>query len=147
MNKLIMAAVAAAALGCASAVAMADDIGAVMTLTGQTAATVTAPAQNNARINARSVSCVFNQSAHTNTPSTTFAIQGYDAANAVWVDLIRSAAITADATPTLIAAGIGVDTVTNLAAALPIMGQWRVSATIGGTTPIVTAKIGCNRTF
>lgn len=135
------------ALGAAQ-IARADDIGALITLTAHTAGTVNSTDQDNSRLNAKTVSCVLNQSAHTNTPSTTITIQGKDAATGKYYSLITSSAVTtSDDTPVAVAAGVGVATTANVGAGFPIPAKWRVIATIGGTTPIVTGKVACNRSF
>lgn len=117
-----------------------SELGALITNTARTAGTVNSADQTGSFI---SVSCTFNQSAHTNSPSTTFKIQGKDAASGTYWDMITSAAITADATPTSIAAGMGNGTVANVSTFFPVPKTWRVVQIIAGTTPIVTGTVDC----
>lgn len=119
------------------------DIGAVKIFTGQAAATITSPDQTG--YNVSRVACVFNMSTHTGSPSTTFTIQNKDAASGLYYNVITSAAITADNTPTPLAAGGGVVTTTNVSAGFPVAAKWRVSIAVAGTsTPTVTGKVGCS---
>lgn len=89
------------------------------------------------------VSCTFNQASHSNSPSTTFAIQGKDVGSGTYYTLITSPAITADATPATISAGLGVATTANVGAGIPLPSIWRVTETIAGTTPVVTGTVRC----
>lgn len=119
------------------------DLGSIRTMTAQGAATVTSADQTG--YNVSRVICVFNQASHTGTPSSTFSIQNKDAASGNYYTLVTSSAITADTTPTPLAAGAGVATASNAAIGSPVAAIWRVSATIGGSaTPIVTGTIGCS---
>lgn len=118
------------------------DLGSLMTLTGQTAATINSADQSG--FNITRVVCVYQQSSRLNTPSTTFKIQNKDAASGTYYDVITSSAVTTSTTPNPIAAGGGVTTTANVGAGVPIAAKWRVSATVAGTTPIVTATIGCS---
>jgi len=113
----------------------------VRTLTAQGAGTLTSSDQNGFGV--ISVLCVFNTSAQSGTPSTTFTIQGKDAASGNYYNIVTSSAITASATPTPLAVGRDVTTTANLSAGFPVPATWRVSTTVGGTTPSVTATISC----
>jgi hypothetical protein len=117
------------------------DTGAILTLTAQAAGTVTSADQTN--VNGRGLACTFNQSAHTGTPSTTFSIQYKDTASASYVTLLTSAAIANDATPTALFLAAGAN-VANSSDVRPLPHIWRVSATVGGSTPVVTATVGCS---
>lgn len=117
------------------------DNGAIQTLTAQGAATLNSADQSG--FNVTRVICVFRQSATGGTPSTTFSIQNKDAASGQYYSIITSAAITANSV-NFITAGGDVTTTTNVGAGVPIARTWRTSTTVGGTTPAVTATIGCS---
>lgn len=117
-------------------------LGALTTLTAHAAGTVNSSDQSG--YNVSRVTCTFNQSAHTGTPSTTFKIQNKDAASGLYTDLITSAAITGDATPGAIHAGAGVATTANIGAGVPIAATWRVASIIAGSSPVVTGTVGCS---
>lgn len=119
------------------------DIGAVLTMTAQGAATVTSSDLSGAAANR--VVCVYNQTAHGGTPSSTFSIQNKDAASGAYYTVLTSAAITADSTPTPLHVGAGVVTTANVGAGVVLARTWRISLTVGGSaTPTVTGTIGCN---
>lgn len=116
----------------------------VLILTAQAAGTVNSGAQTSLSGSGKSVTCVFNQTSHTGTPSSTVAIQARDpSGSGLYYTLITSTAITADATPTAVAAGKGLSTTANVSTSLPIGTAWRVSITVAGTTPVVTGAVGC----
>lgn len=121
---------------------MTRDLGNIRTMTAQGAGTIVSSDQTG--FNVSRVTCVFNSASQSGTPSSTFKIQNKDAASGLYYDLVTSAAITAANTPTPISTGAGVSTVTNVAAGLPVARTWRVSATVGGTTPSITGTIGCS---
>lgn len=121
---------------------MTRDLGALQTLTAAGAATTTSADQTG--FNVSRVICVFRQASFTGTPSTTFKIQNKDAASGQYYDLIQSAAITSSTTATPIAAGGGLPVTTNVSSALPVARTWRTSVTVGGTSPGVTATVGCS---
>lgn len=116
--------------------------GAVLTLTAQAAGTVNGADQQNTFF--RGVNCTFNQSSHTGTPSTTFAIQVKDSVSAQYVTVVTSGAITADNTPSMLTMSAGAATVANVSDGRPLSRIWRITATVGGTTPVVTATVGCS---
>lgn len=123
------------------------DTGALITLTAHGAGTVNSATQTN--LDKVAVSCVFQQTSHTGSPSSTFSIQTYDAGTASWFTKATSAAVTADSTPTVLEMGAGAQTsslLSNMTAyGARLSRVWRVSITVGGTsTPVVTGKIGCN---
>lgn len=117
------------------------DTGAIQTLTSQGAGTLNSADQTN--FNGSAVNCVFNQSAHTGTPSTTFAIQFKDTASGLYVTVVTSAAITADATPTMLSVGAAAN-VANSSDVRKLSRTWRTTATVGGASPVVTATVGCS---
>lgn len=116
--------------------------GTIVTLTTQGSGTVNSNPQVNATY--RGVKCTFNQSAHTGTPSTTFAIQFQDVSSAAFVTYITSGAITADATPTVLTVYPGITATANVSLSDILARNWRVTTTVGGTTPAVTATIDCD---
>ena len=118
------------------------DLGKLITLTSQGAATVNSVTQSG--FNVSRVWCVMNVSAQTGTPSSTFSIQNYDPSSGQYVTLITSTAVTAINTPNAIAAGAGVFTTANVGAGVPIARNWRVTVTVGGTSPVVTGTIACS---
>lgn len=138
-----MSAVNAQSSGVVSVYPINRDIGAAITMTAQGAATVTSSDLSAAAANR--VVCVYNQTAHGGSPSSTFTIQGKDAASGAYYALLTSAAITADTTPTPLHVGPGLTTTANVSAGLVLPKTWRISLTVGGTgTPTVTGTIGCN---
>lgn len=114
---------------------------ALVTLTAAGASTVNSSDQTG--FNVSRITCVFRQSATGGTPSTTFAIQGKDFVSAQYYTILTSAAITANSVNPIYA-GAGVATAANVGAGIPIPRIWRVTTTVGGTTPAVTATIGCS---
>ncbi|MGH7970168.1 MAG: hypothetical protein ACREIC_15715 [Limisphaerales bacterium] len=116
-------------------------LGAVITNTAQGAGTVNSADQSCYDVSR--LVCVFNQASHTGTPSSTFTVQGKDTASGGYYTLLTSAAITADTTPTPIQAGAGLATTANVSAGVVIPALWRISETVGGTTPGVTGTVGC----
>lgn len=121
---------------------MTRELGVLKTLTAQTAATLTTADQTG--FNVSRLVCVFNMSAHTGTPSTTFTIQNKDAASGLYYTVLTSGAIVADATPTPLSVGAGITTTANVSAGLPLARVWRVSITVAGTSPVVTGTLGCS---
>ena len=118
---------------------------AVITLTAQGAATVNSSDQSN--LYDAGVRCTFNQTAHTGTPSSTLAIQFKDVATGTYQSLATSGAITADSTPTTVVVYPGMQTAslpTGMVAHGGAVGRvWRAQVVVAGTTPGVTAKVGC----
>lgn len=114
---------------------------ALVTLTAQGAGTVNSADQTG--YNVSRITCVFRESVSGGTPSSTFAIQGKDAASGQYYTMLTSAAITTNSVNPIYA-GAGVTTTANVSAGLPIPRVWRVTTTVGGTTPAVTATIGCS---
>lgn len=134
--------VLAQAGGTVNAVApLTRDLGALVKLSAQGTGTVNSSDQTG--FNITRIICVFNQASHTGTPSSTFAIQNKDAASGAYYTLVTSAAITTDTTPTYLAVG-DVATAANVALSVPVARTWRVTTTVGGTTPTVTGTIGCS---
>jgi hypothetical protein len=93
--------------------------------------------------------CTFNQTASSGTPSTTFSIQGYDAASNTYQSLVTSAAITTNNTPTKLVVYPG-SVATAVPTGMVIAGLhlprfWRVQQVIAGTGgPAITGTIGCD---
>lgn len=117
------------------------DIGAIVTLTAAGAGTTNSLDQSG--FNVTRIVCVFRQSATGGTPSSTFAIQNKDAASGQYYTLLTSAAITANSVNPIYV-GADLPNVANVSQGLPIARTWRVTTTVGGTTPAVTATIGCS---
>lgn len=120
---------------------MTRDLGNLKTFTASVPATYTTADQSG--FNVSRVVCVFNQSAHTSSPSTTVTIQNKDVASGLYYTVLTSGAITGDATPTAVHAGAGVTTTANVSAGLVIARYWRVSVIVGGTGT-TTATLGCS---
>ncbi len=120
---------------------LSRDTGTLVTLTAQGAGTVNSADQSG--FNVSRVTCVFRETVSGGTPSSTFTIQGKDSATGQYYTILTSAAITSNSVNAIFA-GAGVSTAANVSAGLPIPRTWRVSTTVGGTTPAVTATIGCS---
>lgn len=118
---------------------------ALITDTAAAAGTVLSATQQS--LTNRGVICTMNMSAHTGTPSTTFSIQIYDPISNTWQSVVTSGAITVDATPTSIIVYPGIQTAAlptgMVGSGLHITRRWRLSRTVGGTSPVVTATYGC----
>lgn len=145
MRKTVAALLVAALLAIlpiGRAAATNVDLGAVVTLTAQGAGTVTGtPSVVNDQW--RGAICTWNQASHTGTPSSTFSIQFLDTASNSWVTLLTSAAQTADTTPATLSVYPGITAAANVSVSQVLPRRWRVSTTVGGTTPGVTGTIGC----
>lgn len=92
------------------------------------------------------MTCVYNQTTTTGTPSTTFAIQTMIPGTTTWIPILTSSAMTTgplvselSVGSSIIAGTVGINTGANNVVPSP----WRVSATVGGTTPAVTGTISC----
>jgi hypothetical protein len=135
LRKVVLAIVALLALGSA---AVAQSVkNPVLNLVGQAPGTINSTTRQNNYGSA--VQCVFTQTSHTGTPSTTLSILGLDSGGSgQFYTITTSAAITADNTPTPLAAGKGV----GVAPTILVPPGWRASVTIGGSGT-VTATIGC----
>jgi hypothetical protein len=114
---------------------------ALVTLTAQGAGTVNSADQTG--YNVSRVTCVFRESVSGGTPSSTFAIQGKDFVSGQYYTILTSAAITTNSVNPIYV-GAGVSTAANVSSGVPIPRVWRVTTTVGGTTPAVTATIGCS---
>lgn len=124
------------------------DLGSLITNALRTAGTVTSAVQQN--LANRGVVCGMIQSAVSGSPSTTFSIQGYDAANLSWQTLATSSTFTTSTTnyysiwlqPGLVAADVPSN---GVGKSLHLPRAWRVSQTIAGTSgPAISGKIDCN---
>lgn len=93
--------------------------------------------------NVSRIICIFNQSTHASSPSTTISIHNKDAATGTYYTLLTSAAITADNAPTGIAAGAGLLSQTNLAVGMPLARTWRIILNVTGTGS-TTGTVGCS---
>lgn len=113
--------------------------------TVQGPATVNSPAQNNlANVG---VACTINDTVHSGSPSTTIAIQFFDAASATWSTLATSAAVTAISTPDTIVMHAGAPTVTTgtvQSTSLHLPRVWRVQEVVSGANTAITGTVGCN---
>lgn len=130
-----------------------QDIGAVITNTLRTPATVTGePAtQNN---NWRGVVCAFLVSASSGSGTQTWSIEGYDAATASWYAIATTSAIAfnpyAAAAVNTLAVHPGVATSSlstpNAAQSAVLPKRWRLKDVVAniGSGPAVTSKGGCN---
>ncbi len=119
--------------------------GLLITNTAAGAGTVNSADQTN--LNWRGVRCSFYATAQGGTPSTTFGIQYKDSVSGQYQTYVVSAAITAVTTLTTIAVyptpAPSVVPTGFVQASGQIGRVWRVTQTIGGTTPSVTGTIGC----
>lgn len=114
---------------------------AITTFTAQGAATVNSADQSG--FNVSRVTCVFRVASQSGTPSSVLTIQGKDTPSGQYYTLLVGAAVTTvSVNPYFV--GAGIQTTANVSAALPIPRFWRVSTTVGGTTPSITGTIGCS---
>lgn len=123
------------------------DLGALVTNSLRGAGTVYSATQTN--LDKTGVVCMFLQTVSSGSPSTTFFIQQYDAANATWFTVLESDAITG-AAPSLLAVSPAIQ-ISSLPSGYKAIGvvlprTWRVGQTIGGTAGYITGRIGCNAT-
>lgn len=85
-----------------------------------------------------------NVSAITGTsPTLVVTLQGKDAGSGVYYNILSSASITATGFSTLTLYP-GATVAANSSASSPLPRTWRITYTIGGTTPAVTATIGAS---
>lgn len=123
------------------------DLGAIITNALRTPGTVTSNQQTNT--DGVGLICVFTMTASSGGPSSTFKIQGFDAASASYYDLATSGAITALNTPTALitkSGAISADAIApNVVKSVPVPLKWRISQTITGAGTAVTGTIGCNK--
>lgn len=122
------------------------DIGAVITNSLRGPGTVTSSQLNN--LDKTGVVCTFQQSAVSGSPSTTFSIQGYDAATNSYNTLVTSGTITTSTSNIYALAvhpGIAVSSLpANYVAQNIVLPRiFRVSQTIAGGGTATTSKIGC----
>jgi hypothetical protein len=93
--------------------------------------------------NAKGVSCLINITAATGTtPTLVVTIQGKDVSSGLYYTLLASASIIT-AGQTRIVVYPGEATVTNVSVGDIIPHIWRISYTIGGTTPAFSGTVGC----
>ena len=115
------------------------DLGALLTLTAQSVGTLASADQ----LNSNGVACkvVVNISAISGTvPTLTVIIQGKDTVSGLYYPLLTSAALAVGGL-TVLEVYPGALSVANLLASVSLPRTWRVSATVGGTGPSVTATI------
>lgn len=77
------------------------------------------------------------------TPTLVVTIQGKDPASGKYFTILASASLNATGT-TVLTVYPGSATTANVSSAMPLPRTWRVSWTIAGTTPAVTATIGAS---
>lgn len=119
------------------------DLGALQKLSAQGAATVNSADQSG--FNMQAIVCVFRQSTVSGSPSSTFAIQGKDAASGQYYTILTSASFTTSTAANPIAIGLGLPNVSNSSQGFPIPRTWRTSVTVGGSsTPTSTSTVGCS---
>lgn len=131
-----------------SSVRPVDDNGAVLggkaSIAALTLAAAAASGQSsNFSSNAgQGASVVIDITAITGTsPTLTVIVEGCDPHSGKYYTILQSAALAAVGT-TVLRIGRGLTAAANLVANDQMPQQWRVSYTIGGTTPAVTAKVG-----
>ena len=108
------------------------------------AATVSGNSTDQVDIDGRGVQLVIDITAITGTtPSATFSVQGKDMASGKYYNLLTSVALTAVGT-TVLTIYPGIAASANVSANTVIPRVFRVSYTISGTTPVVTATIGAS---
>ena len=123
------------------------DLGAVITNTAQAAGDLASAPQPN--IDQNGVVCTYLPSAQGGFAMITFSIQGFDTATNTWHTMVTSPIVAALPTlPNSVGTYPGAQTSSlptgYTYAGLPLPRIWRVSETVGGgSTPTITAKIGC----
>jgi len=116
-------------------------VAAVTALAAAGAGTVNGSDQSNT--NARGLHLVIDITAITGTPTLTVTIQGKDAVSGKYYTILASAALAAVAT-TVLRVYPGLAAAANLAVNDVLPRDWRVTYTIGGGTPAVTATIAAS---
>lgn len=116
-----------------------NDLGAIATLTAATANGNSADFTNAL---GKGVKIVVDVTAMTGTsPTITVTIQGKDEGTGQYYTLLASAAISATGVSELTVYP-GITATSNVSASDHVPATWRVSWTLGGTTPAITAVIG-----
>lgn len=114
----------------------------ILTLTAQGLGTVTSPDQIN--VGGRTLNLGINITAATGTlPTLTLTIQGKDIASGTYYTILTSTALGTTGF-TLMSLSPGLVGVANLTGNAVLPHTWRVSVTVGGTGPAVTATIGAS---
>ena len=109
-----------------------------------TSASASANSADFTNFNGRGVLVFTNVTAISGTnPTLVVTVQGKDVASGSYYTLLAGASITAVGTQ-LLTVYPGAPSTANVSANTPLSKTWRVSATIGGTTPSVTATIGAS---
>lgn len=111
---------------------------ALITLAAQGAGTVNSADQTN--VNGRGLHLTIDITVQGGTPTTTVTIQGKDPVSGKYYTILVSTALAAVAT-TVLRVYPGLTAAGNLIANDILPRTWRVSATVGGGTPAVTATI------
>jgi hypothetical protein len=86
--------------------------------------------------------CVYNQTAHTGSPTVVFSLEGKFATT--YVSLLSSASIVATDGTTALSVGPGVTTTTNVGAGIPLPAQWRSKTVITGGGSTTTGHVDCS---
>jgi hypothetical protein len=123
---------------------VATELGTLLTLTAQGTGSVNSAKFTNAVATGLALRLYVTAETGT-TPTVTLTVQGYDTASSQWYAVGASTAF-AVAASTMYTVNMypgsvaGTSPTEGINAALPAI--WRVQATVGGTTPAVTATIG-----
>lgn len=120
------------------------DIGAAITFAATVPSTVNSPDKSG--FNVSRIVCAMRQTSQVGSTSTTFAIQGKDAASGTYYTLLTSAAYTTASlnNTSPIALGAGLTDSANVRIAMPVPATWRVQAVITGGTQVGAGTIGCS---
>jgi hypothetical protein len=127
------------------------DLGALITNTAQTPATVNSAQQTN--LDKEGVICTFNATLSSGSPSVTLNLQNFDSASGNYYTIVTGGAVTAFSyhVPLSIIAHTGAQTGAGLppsvlsAAGIPLARLWRIQEVIGGSSvPATTSTVGCN---
>lgn len=117
------------------------DTGALVTLSNASAGVNSSDQTNTA---GRGLKCLIDITAISGTsPTLTASIDYKDTASGTYTHLLTSAALSAAGT-TMLTLYPGIAATANVAASDVLPRTWRVSDTISGTTPSVSATIGCS---
>jgi hypothetical protein len=153
VGLLFMAAAAFAQVPTAPTPPYNQDLGALLTNTNRAASTVRSATQNNLAFTG--VICVLNETAHSGSPSTTIALDAFDAASQTWNTFVTSTIATTGSagsqSPTAIIAvkpGIQTSSLPTgwTALNMQVPRTWRITQVITGTgfSPGSTSTVGCN---
>lgn len=123
---------------------VATDLGTLLTLTAQGTGSVNSVQYTNAVATGLALRLYVTAETGT-TPTVMLTVQGYDKASAQWYTVGASTAFAVAANSMYTVnmypgSAAGSSPTEGINAALPAI--WRVEATVGGTTPAVTATVG-----